>query len=329
MSEPRRVLVAPDSFKGTYSAVEVTAALADGLAETGVLADPCPVADGGEGTASVLRRPLGGEWRTAEVTDALGRPVSARFMLAGNEAYLDLAEASGLGDLAVEERDPVTATTFGTGQLMLAAHDAGAKRIVVAAGGSATVDGGAGAIQAINEAGGLEGCELAVLCDVVTPFELAAEVFGPQKGASPEQVEWLTQYLDLMASQLPQDPRGMPMGGAAGGFSGGLWAAFGAELLPGAPFVLDRLDFNRRLAEADAVIAGEGRLDSQSFDGKILGEILGRAATSINSPVPLHAVVGTLGLEPEEASSRGIASVTVAGDAAAFRQAGAEIGARL
>lgn len=317
------ILVAPDSFKGTYSATEVTEAIAAGVEESGLEADRCPVADGGEGTAEILGRALGGETLSAEVTGPLGEPQQARFVLNRDVAYIDLAEASGIGGLSREQLDPIRATTAGTGELMLAARAAGARHIFVAAGGSATVDGGAGAIQAIAEGGGLEGAEIAVLCDVEVPFERAPAVFGPQKGATPEIVRLLEARLDELAEGWPVDPRGLPMSGAAGGFSGGLWATLGARLLPGADFVLDSINFNARLRACKAVIAGEGGLDDQSFMGKILGRIRDRCR---EAGKPLHAVAGTVKLGNDEIERLELATVIEAGDPESLRRAGRTIG---
>ena len=172
---------------------------------------------------------------------------------------------------------------------MSAAIDAGAQVVLLAAGGSGTTDGGLGAISAIEEHGGLRGAALVVLCDVRTPFEKAAEVFGPQKGADPDAVGRLTARLHGLADSWPRDPRGRPMTGAAGGLSGGLWAALGAKLEPGAPFVLDALGFDPRMREAGAVIVGEGRMDATTLEGKIAGEIAVRAR---QAGVPCHAVCG-------------------------------------
>jgi glycerate kinase len=318
----QRVLVAPDAFKGTITAGDVAAAIAAGLAEVGLAADPCPVADGGEGTAGIVGRALGGEPRRTAVGDALGRTVDAEFWLVGEDAYLDLAEASGLQRLDTAELDPGRASTAGTGELMLAAVAAGARRIFVAAGGSATVDGGAGAVAAIEAGRGLSGVELTVLCDVATVFEDAPAIYGPQKGASPAVVGLLEERLVALATSLPRDPRRLAMGGAAGGFAGGLWAALDARLVPGAPFVLDLLGFNARLRDAAAVIFGEGRLDSQSFLGKIGGEIVARAKAA---GVPAYAAVGRDELDGPSAGY-GIAAVVEAGDPVALRRAGAALG---
>ena len=290
---PERVLVAPDSFKGTFRAAQVAAAIGRGLEAAGFPPpDLCPVADGGEGTLEVLLTSLGGETRGTTATDPLGRTVQAGFALIedGGTAIVEVAEASGLWRVAEDERDADAATSRGTGELIAAAVEAGAQVVLVAAGGSATTDGGAGAIAAIEEAGGLRGARLVVLCDVRTPFERAAEVFGPQKGAGPDAVKRLTARLDALARDLPRDPRGVPMTGAAGGLSGGLWAACGAVLEPGAPFVLGELGFDARMRAARAVIVGEGRIDEQSLQGKITGEIATRAR---QAGVPCYAIVGT------------------------------------
>ena len=299
------VLLAPDSFKGTFSAAEVAAAMARGCGDAP--ADVAPVADGGEGTAEVLLAARGGTFVEAAVTDPLGAPVRARFALLadGVSAVVETAAASGLPLVAAERRDAWAASSYGTGELIVAAIQAGVRRVVVAAGGSATTDGGAGAIDAVRAAG-VTPPSLEVLVDVDTPFERAAIEFGPQKGASAAEVEALTRRLHAVAASLPRDPRGVPGAGAAGGLAGGLWAAFGATLRPGAPYVLDAIGFGPRLRAAAAVITGEGALDAQSLRGKITGTV---AAWAREADVPCHAIVGRCRLEPAGA---GFASVTEA-----------------
>ena len=291
---PETILVAPDSFKGTFSATEVAAAIGRGLRAGGRPVDLCPVADGGEGTMTALIESVGAAVVTAPVTDPLGRRIEAEFAIGGTVAIVETAAAGGLGLVAQPERDPVAATTAGTGELILAAAKAGADTIYLGVGGSATTDGGAGAIKAIEGAGGLHGVRLVVLCDVRTSFQDAARVYGPQKGASADQVRSLTKRLNALARRLPRDPRGVPMTGAAGGLSGGLWSAFGAELVPGAAFVLDAVGFDARMRSARAVVGGEGKLDQQSLVGKILSEVATRAR---QAGVPCHAVVGTRELD--------------------------------
>jgi glycerate kinase len=298
---PTTVLVAPDTFKGTLMATDVAAAIGRGLSRAGIETDLCPIADGGEGTLDALADPLGAEVRTASVQGPMGRAVEAPFGLTpagrrGATAVVEAAAASGLHVVDESERDPVKASTFGTGQLIAAALEAGARTVIVGAGGTATTDGGSGAIDALRQAGGLPaGARLVVLCDVRTPFEDAARLFAAQKGATPEQVRRLTRRLHALARRFDdRDPRGVPLTGAAGGLSGGLWAAFGAELLPGASHVLDAIGFEARLRRARAVVTGEGRLDEQSLAGKALSEVATRAR---QSGVPCHAIVGSSALD--------------------------------
>lgn len=318
-----RLLVAPDAFKGTLTAREVAAALAAGIRGAGAEADECPVADGGEGFVDVLLAPLGGEPREASCHDPLGRPLEATWgwVAASRTALVESAAASGLALLAPDELDAERAASDGAGELLLAARDAGAREALLAVGGTATTDGGAGALAAIERGGGLGGMKVTVVCDVTTPYELAAAIFGPQKGASPEAVQRLSARLERLAASLPRDPRGRAMTGAGGGLAGGIWAAHGAELRAGAPFVLDALGFDRRLHEADAVVVGEGRLDAQTEHGKAAGEILRRAREAGR---PVHAVAGSV---DEERVWPELATVQLAGDAPSLRAAGARLAA--
>src|SRR3954451_20825033 len=270
----RPVLVAPDSFKGTFSAAQVAGAIGRGIERAGLLPpDLCPVADGGEGTLDALLPQLGGELRAVTVKGPLGAPVNTGFGLVedGGTAIVEMAMASGLG--LMPSKDAWNASTYGTGELIAAAAQAGAAVILVAVGGSATTDGGAGAIEAIEAAGGLGGAKIVILSDVRTPFEDAPRVFGPQKGADEDMVRRLEQRLDELAQRLPRDPRGGPMTGAAGGLSGGRGAHYGAKLEAGAPFVLYAFDFDRRMLASRAVVTGEGKLDEQALQGKVIGEI--------------------------------------------------------
>ncbi|MFL5824807.1 MAG: glycerate kinase [Solirubrobacteraceae bacterium] len=330
MKIPETVLVAPDSFKGTLSSPQVAEAVAEGLTSAGRPVDVCPVADGGEGTMEVLVKALEGEVRRTRVSDPLGRPIMAPFGLCRVRRRLlgviETAAASGLGLVGEDELDPLAASTRGTGELMLAALTAGAEAICLGVGGSATTDGGAGAIRAIRTGGGLGGASLTVLCDVRTPFEEAARVFGPQKGAGPEEVRRLTARLHRQARAMARDPRGRPFTGAAGGLSGGLWAELGAELVPGASFVLDHLDFDARMRDARAVVAGEGRLDEQSLAGKALSEVATRAR---QRGVPCHAIVGRNELDSFGLRILDLQVVLQAGDPAAIAAAAEQLAAML
>jgi glycerate kinase len=315
---PTTVLVAPDSFKGTFSAAEVANAAGRGLEAGGVPVDLCPVADGGEGTLDALILALDGETRSATVVDPLGRTVEAAFGIRDSVAILETAAASGLGLVAPAERDAMAASTSGTGELILAAVEAGAETVYLGVGGSATTDGGAGAIHAIREGGGLHGARLVILCDVRTPFEDAARVFGAQKGAGPDEIRRLTQRLHALARRLERDPRGVPMTGAAGGLAGGLWGALGAELVPGASFVLDAVDFDPRMRSARAVLTGEGKLDQQSLAGKLVSEIATRAR---QTGVPCYAIVGTRELDSFGARILDLQAVVEAGTLAEIEDA--------
>jgi glycerate kinase len=312
-----RFLVAPDSFKGTFGAAAVADAVASGVEEGGAEGDRCPVADGGEGTMDVLLDALGGERRRAEVHDPLRRPIEACFGLLGDgtTAIVETAQASGLALVAAGDRDPERADSFGSGELIAAAVAAGASSILLAVGGSASTDGGAGAIEALRQADLLGAVTIEVLCDVTAPFEDAAPLFAPQKGADPATAERLAARLNAVADALPRDPRGVPMSGCAGGLSGGLWA-FGASLRSGAGFVLEAIGFDARLAAVDAVVSGEGRFDSQSLGGKIVGEV---GVHSAAAGKPLHLIVGENGFGAPPA---GVSSITQASSLEEMRAAG-------
>jgi glycerate kinase len=320
------VIVAPDSFKGTLAAGEVAEAIGRGLREGGIRRPVLvPIADGGEGTLDVLGDAIGAEPRVAGVHDPLGREIEAAYAVSadGRTAVVEAARAAGLGLVGAGERDAWTASSAGVGELIRAAVEAGAWEILVGLGGSATTDGGAGAIRAIAGGGGLGRARLVLLCDVTTPFELAAEVFAPQKGADPETVRRLAGRLERQAGELPRDPRGVAMTGAAGGLAGGLWARFGARLVPGAAYVLDRVGFDDLLVGAAAVITGEGRLDTQTAAGKAAHVVVSRAAAA---GVPAHAVVGQSALAPADWRRMGLSSVREAGTPAALVRAGLALG---
>jgi glycerate kinase len=322
-------LVAPDSFKGTFSAREVADSLASGLEAHGCAVDVCPLADGGEGTLDVLIDALGGSIEHAPARDPLGRTIKGRFGLLtdGVTAVVETAEASGLGLVAEHERDAELASSAGTGDLIAAAARSGAQSILVAVGGSACTDGGLGAITAIRAAGGLDGTSLVVLCDTRTVFERAAVVFGPQKGANRETISRLEARLNRIAERFPRDPRGVPMSGCAGGLSGGLWACFDARLRSGAQLILDAVRFDERARAAGHVVTGEGRLDTQSIDGKLLSVVARRARTV---GARAYAVVGQLRLSDDELDELGIDGGAVeASSLGQLRDAGGRLGRSL
>jgi glycerate kinase len=283
------VVAAPDTFRLTASARAVAAAVGRAAWEQGWDCDEIPVSDGGEGFLDAL----GGPNRTTTVTGPLGDPVDAGWRLDGKRAVLEMARASGLELLGGPEgNDPVAAATHGTGELLAAAMDAGARRILLGVGGSATTDGGLGALRALHPLPRLRGIDLVVACDVRTRFLDAAPLFAPQKGASAAQVELLARRLERLA-QVYQEEHGIDVrpiegAGAAGGLAGGL-AAIGAELVEGFEVVADEVDLYGRIEGADLVITGEGYLDAQSFEGKVVG---GVAALAQEAGVRVVAIVG-------------------------------------
>lgn len=247
------------------------------------------MADGGEGTLDAL----GGPNRTTVVTGPLGAPVEAEWRLDGRTAVIEMARASGLELTGgAEHNDPIAASTAGTGELIAAALEAGATRIVVGVGGSATTDGGLAALRALQPLGRLRGVELIVACDVRTGFVDAADVFAPQKGATAAQVALLRRRLERLA-QVYEAERGVDVttlvgAGAAGGLAGGL-ATVGARLVPGFDLVADEVELYERMEGADLVITAEGFLDAQSFEGKVVG---GVAALAAAAGVPVVVIAG-------------------------------------
>ncbi len=284
-----RVVAAPDKFRGTASAAEVADAVARAAAAAGWDCDVVPLADGGEGTLDAL----GGPNRTSVVTGPLGEPVEAAWRLHRGTAVIECARASGIGLVGgPEHNDAVAATTEGTGQLIAHAVEHGARRVLVAVGGSATTDGGLGALEALHPLQRLRGIEIVVAADVRTLFLDAAERFAPQKGATPAQVELLKRRLarlaQLYSSDHGVDVRAIEGSGAAGGLAGGM-AAIGAEIVPGFDLVADELGLDEIVEGADLVVTGEGFIDEQSFEGKVVGGVL-ELATAVG--VPVLAVAG-------------------------------------
>ena len=292
-----RVVAAPDKFRGTASAAAVAAAVARSVVDAGGSAMEVPMADGGEGTLEAL----GGPNRTTRVTGPLGRPVEASWRLDGSTAVIEMALTSGLllaggsdGNRALD------ATTAGTGELIRLAVEQGARRVLVGMGGSATTDGGLGALRAMGSPARYRGVDLLVACDVRTSFVEAAEVFGPQKGASPAEVEFLRRRLERLV-QVYYEEYGvavgdLPRAGAAGGLAGGL-AAMGASLVDGVDLVADELVLDELVDGVDLVVSGEGHLDASSFEGKVVG---GVAAHATALAVPLFVVAGRV--DPEVAA---------------------------
>jgi glycerate kinase len=296
------LVAAPDKFRGTADASQAAAAAARGARSAGWTASEVPLADGGDGLLSAFQ----GETLCDEVTGPLGTPVMAEWKLVQNldndivTAIIEMASASGLLVAGGEEHnDPIAASTIGTGELVLRAASLGARRIVVGCGGSATTDGGFGALSVIGSPEALQGVELVAACDVTTRFLDAARVFAPQKGAQPEQVETLTERLARLAesyrAEFGVDVTTLAGAGAAGGLAGGL-AALGARIVSGFELVAEFVGLDDHLAGADLVMTGEGFLDEQSFSGKVVGGVISHVA----GRVPILCVAGDVApnLEP-------------------------------
>ncbi len=288
-SQTRRVVAAPDKFRGTATASEVVEAIAVAALGAGWNTIKKPLADGGEG----LLEALGGPNRKSMVTGPLGDPVSAAWRFTGSLAIVEMAKASGLELVGGKDgNDPLSASTAGTGELVTEAVYAGAKRIVVGVGGSATTDGGLGAIRAMEPLSRFGRVELEVACDVRLGFVDAATRFGPQKGATPAEVKLLERRLMRLAQvyeeQFGVDVSNLRFAGAAGGLAGGL-AAVGATLRPGFELVAEEVELAEAIADADLVVTGEGLLDDQSMEGKVVGGVVAMAA---EAGVPVLVVVG-------------------------------------
>ena len=255
-------LACPASLKGVLSGSDAAAALAEGLRHGGADAEELPVADGGEGTLDVLHGALGGEWREALVSDPLGREVSARWLLLDNGvAAVESAQAIGLGLVEEQDRDVLRASSRGLGELVHAAMDADPAELIVFLGGTATVDGGSGLLEVL---GGFR-VPARAACDVRSPLVDAVRVFARQKGATSEQLGELERRLLGKESLRPFAE--LPGAGAAGGLGAAL-AALGAELVEGAPLVLELVGFRERARGADLVVTGEGTVDSSTWMGK-------------------------------------------------------------
>lgn len=340
---PLRIVVAPDKFKGSLSAAAAAEAIRQGLTRSlpDAHVDLVPVADGGDGTAETIVHTLGGGMVAHEVKGPDGKPVQARYgMLPGaGVAVVELAQASGLALMPSGSNDPLSASTQGTGELIGHAIDAGARRIILAIGGSATTDAGVGALRALGAVfrdergdvlppGGaalarlssmdtaaldarLRGVSVEIASDVRNPLcgaSGAAAVYGPQKGASPDDVRLLDDALRRFAGVVQQtvglDVRDVPGAGAAGGVGAGFLALAHATLRPGAQLVLEILDFERHLAGVDLVVTGEGRLDRQTLAGKAPHAV---AQAARAHKIPVVAIAGSVECSPGDLDSAGIA----------------------
>ncbi|CAI9387508.1 MULTISPECIES: glycerate kinase [Citrobacter] len=318
-----KIVIAPDSYKESLSALEVANAIEQGFREIWPDADyvKLPVADGGEGTVEAMVEATTGRIVEVDVTGPLGEPVTAFYGLSGDErtAFIEMAAASGLEQVPVALRDPLKTTSWGTGELIRHALDAGVDHIIIGLGGSATNDGGAGMVQALgaklldaqqNEIGKggaaldalaqidisrldprLAACRIEVACDVTNPLigkEGASAVFGPQKGATAETIDRLdtalAHYAQIIARDLEVDVLELAGGGAAGGMGAALYAFCGAQLRRGIEIVTDALQLDECVADADLVITGEGRIDSQTIHGKVPVGVA-KVAKRYNKPV--------------------------------------------
>lgn len=286
-----KVLAAVDKFRGTATAAQVATAIGHACWQLGHDCVERPLADGGEGTLDAL----GGGNRTTLVTGPLGKPVQAQWRLHRGTAIIEMACASGLLLAGgKQQNDPIAATTTGTGELIDAALDLGAKRIIVCLGGSATTDGGLGAVKAIQTPARLKGVEFVVACDVTTQFTDAAKVFAPQKGASPAQVQFLTLRLEKLVQDYQTnygvDVSKISGAGAAGGLAGGL-AALGAQLVPGFDLVAEEVELDVLLSDIDMIITGEGFMDNESFAGKVVGSM---AELATERKIQIAAICGEI-----------------------------------
>ena len=333
------VLIAPDKFKGTLTAVEVARAMRSGVlrAQPNASVELCPVADGGDGTAETLCQALGGTFSSVVVSGPLGAPVDAPLYLLDDErVVIEMAQASGLALLG-GEKDPLRASSFGTGELLGAAleqiSDDG--EVLVAIGGSASTDGGIGAasargwrfldaggrdlepgggalvnLTAIEPPGDVVRAQITGVCDVDNPLlgpSGAARVFGPQKGASPDEIELLERGLCVLADRITQDlgieVTSISGGGAAGGMGAGLVAFFGGALEPGFEAIAAAVDLRAALGRADLVVTGEGSLDEQSLAGKAP---IGVARMAAEAGVPCLAIAGRIALGPSRLAEVGV-----------------------
>ncbi len=325
-----RIAIAPNAFRGSLSAFQAALCISDGLSKSRLSSEPIlmPLADGGDGTLDVVYRALGGEKLSLTVTGADGTPVTAQLglMSDGQTAIVELAQASGIEQIPRDRRNPLHTTTYGTGELIRAAVERGFHRIIVGLGGSATNDGGAGAMQALGaklldsdgkeiapggaglsrlariDASGvkqlLHDTEIIALCDVDNPLtgsNGASRIFGPQKGANEDMIQQLdaalAHYAMIIKRDVGRDVLTAPGGGAAGGIAAGLMAFANAQLAPGAETLMKLLGYDQLIEEVDLLITGEGKLDAQTMGGKAVRAI---ADAALRREIPVIALVGIL-----------------------------------
>lgn len=335
-----KYVIAMDSFKGNLSSLEAGSIVREGILSVAPEADVqvVPIADGGEGTVDAIVTGLGGEILEVQVTDAIGRPIMARFGVAGKVAVIEMASASGLPLIEPELRDAKAATTYGTGELVKAALDRGCREFIVGLGGSATTDGGSGMARAlgvrflnadgveVSPGGGglgelaaidltaldprLKECSFRVACDVDNPLcgpHGSAAIFGPQKGASPEDVavldKNLAHYAAILTETIGADYSTVPGAGAAGGLSMGFMTFCGGKLEQGIDLVLNAIDFDRMAETADIVISGEGATDYQTAYGKAPVGVCKRGA---KYGKPGFIISGTLGRDYDAVYESGV-----------------------
>lgn len=318
-----KIVIAPDSYKESLSAMEVATQIEAGFREIYPDAEyvKLPVADGGEGTVAAMVAATGGRKISVSVTGPTGKPVLAHFGMTGDKqcAVIEMASASGLECIPADERNPLITTTYGTGELIKAALDLGVTEFIIGLGGSATNDGGAGMLQALgvhllDKAGNdigkggqclseleyvdisgidprLKNCRITVACDVTNPLtgpQGASAIFGPQKGANPAMVRFLDEnlkhYAEVIARQTGKDVEFAPGAGAAGGLGAALLAFLDAELRSGIDIVMEAVSLEAAVKDADLVITGEGRIDSQSIKGKVPVGVA-KLAKRYNKPV--------------------------------------------
>ncbi len=340
----KKIVIAPDSFKGTMSSIEVCNIVENAVKSIfpDIKTVKIPIADGGEGTVDAFLSAIGGDRIHARVKGPLFGEVDAFYGILPDKttAVIEMAAASGL-PLAGDDKDPWLTTTYGTGELMKNALSRGCRKIIIGIGGSATNDGGVGMAAALGvrfldasgkeiplTGGGLEKlhhidqtdrdqrldeCEILAACDVDNPLygpSGAACIFGPQKGATPEMVAFLDNnlkhYANIVQQDLGLDVQAIPGAGAAGGLGAGLVAFAGAKLMPGIRIILDTVNFDHIIEDTDWIITGEGKIDGQSLRGKVP---MGIAERALNKNVPVIAVVGDVGNDIEQVYSKGISAV--------------------